>query len=179
MLVLIAGITGTLGQRLANVVISKGLSVRGLGRNPDNLSPEIAGRLESFVKSASYYDVPALEAAVAGVDAVICAYAPHPLLDIDSHLLLLRATERAGIKIFIPSSWSRDWTNISYGDFEHYNNHIAFEHQIATTSTVRPVYIMSGLFSDLLFTKYGPGGFNTSGERPQMQYWGRGDIKSK
>lgn len=179
MLVLIAGITGALGQRLANVAISKGLSVRGLGRNPDTIGPELSGQLESFVKSTSYYDMPALEAAVAGVDAVICAYAPNPLLDLDGHLLLLRAAERAQIKIFIASSWSRDWTNINYGDFEHYNNHIAFQHQIATTSTIRPVYIISGLFSNLLFTQYGPGGFDTTGERPQMQYWGNGDIENK
>jgi hypothetical protein len=179
MLVLIAGITGSLGQRLASIAISRGLSVRGLGRNPENLEAGLSGQLESFVKSDSYYDVPALEKAVNGVDAVICAYAPHPLLDLDGHLLLLRAAERAQIKIFIASSWSRDWTNIKYGDFEHYNNHIAFQHQIATSSTIRPVYIFSGLFSDLLFTQYGPGGFDTSGERPRMRYWGNGDTDNK
>jgi hypothetical protein len=174
MLVLIAGITGSLGQRLARVAISRGLSVRGLGRNPENLAPELSGQLESFVKSNSYYDIPALDKAVTGVDAVINAYAPTPVLDLDGHLLLLRAAERAQIKVFIASSWSRDWTNIKFGDFEHYNNHIAFEHQIATTSSIRPVYILSGLFADLLFTQYGPGGFDTTGERPRMRYWGSG-----
>jgi nucleoside-diphosphate-sugar epimerase len=172
MLVLIAGITGNLGQRLAKVALSRGLSVRGLGRSPDNLSPELSSQIESFIKSSSYYDIPALEKAVTGVDAVINAYAPTPMLDLDGHLLLIRAAERAGIKIFIASSWSRDWTNIKFGDFEHYNNHIAFQHQVATTSSIRPVYILSGIFADLLFTQYGPGGFNTTGERPVMQYWG-------
>jgi putative NADH-flavin reductase len=94
MLVLIAGITGSLGQRLANVAISKGLSVRGLGRNPNNLSPKLSRKLESFIKSDSYYDIQALEKAVTGVDAVINAYAPHPVLDLDGHLLLPRAAER-------------------------------------------------------------------------------------
>lgn len=82
-----------------------------------------------------------------------------------------RAAERATIKIFIASSWSRDWTNIKFGDFEHYNNHIAFEHQAATTSSIRPVYIFSGLFADLLYTPYGPGGFHEG----KMRYWGDGD----
>ncbi|TVY55590.1 putative pinoresinol-lariciresinol reductase 3 [Lachnellula cervina] len=172
MLILIAGITGALGQRLANVAISRGISVRGLGRNPDSLSTELSSQLESFIKSTSYYDVPALEKAVSGVDAVINAYAPTPVLDLDGHLLLLRAAERAGIKIFIASSWSRDWTNLKFGDFEHYNNHIAFEHQIATTSPIRPVYLFTGLFADLLYTPYGPGGFDTGGEKPRMKYWG-------
>jgi nucleoside-diphosphate-sugar epimerase len=174
MLLLIAGITGSLGQRLAKVALSRGLSVRGLGRSPDKLSAELSGRLESFVKNDSYYDIQALDKAVNGVDAIINAYAPIPLLDLDGHLLLLRAAERAQIKVFVASSWSRDWTNIRFGDFEHYNNHIAFEHQIATTSSIRPVYILSGLFADLLYTPYGPGGFNTNGKRPRMHYWGNG-----
>lgn len=173
MLVLVTGITGSLGQRLANVAISKGLSIRGLGHSPDNLDPELSRHLESFVQSTSYYDIPALERAVAGVDAVINAYAPHPVLDLDGHLLLLRAAERAQIKIFIASSWSRDWTNLKFGDFEHYGNRLAFEAQVAKTSPIRPVYVLTGLFSDLLFTQHGPKGFDTSGTRPRMRYWGR------
>jgi nucleoside-diphosphate-sugar epimerase len=176
MLVLIAGITGSLGQRLARAALSKGLSVRGLGRNPDKLAQDISTQLESFVESRSYYDIPALDKAVARVDAVINAYAPTPVLDLDGHLLLIRAAERAQIKVFVASSWSRDWTNIQFGDFEHYNNHLAFAHQIATTSTIKPVYIISGLFADLLFTQYGPGGFDTTGERPKMRFWGNGLV---
>jgi len=111
MLVLIAGITGSLGQMLAKIALSRGLSVRGLGRSPSNLSPELADKLESFVQSKTYYDIPALEQAVAGVDVIINTYSPTPVLDLDGHLLLLRAAERAGVKVFIASSWSRDWTS--------------------------------------------------------------------
>ncbi|PMD45886.1 NAD(P)-binding protein [Hyaloscypha variabilis F] len=176
MLVLIAGITGGLGQRLAKVALSRGLSVRGLGRNPSKLPSSLSNQLESFITSTSYYDIPALSVAMQGVDAVINASAPHPLLDLDGHLLLLRAAERAGIRIFIASSWSRDWTNINFGDFEHYNNHIAFEHQVATSSFIKPVYILTGLFADLLYTVYGPGKFVVKeGEGPRMEYWGDGN----
>ncbi|KAH6684614.1 hypothetical protein B0J14DRAFT_573243 [Halenospora varia] len=171
MLILIAGITGSLGQRLAHVALSKGLSVRGLGRSPSNLPPSLFSQLESFITSTSYYDVPALDQAVAGVDAIINSYAPNPILDLDGHLLLLRAAERAGAKIFVASSWSRDWTNIKFGDFEHYDNHIAFKTQVEGTSEIRPVYIMSGIFADLLYTRYGPGAF----EEGKMKYWGEGD----
>lgn len=171
MLVLIAGITGSLGQMLAKIALSRGLSVRGLGRNPDTLDPSLSSQLESFVKSSSYYDIPALEQAVTGVDAIINAYSPTPILDLDGHLLLIRAAERTGIKVFIASAWSRDWTNIQFGDFEHYNNHKAFQHQIANTSSIKPVYIMNGIFADLLWSPYGPGAFE-EGEKPKMKYWG-------
>ena len=176
MLILIAGITGTLGQRLASVAISRRISIRGLGRNPDALSPELSPHLKAFIKSTSYYDIPALEKAVSGVDAVINAYALVPVLDLDGHLLLLRAAERANIKISIASSWSRDWTNLKFGDFEHYNNHIVFEHQIATTRSIRPVSVLTGLFADLFYTPYGPGGFDTRAEKPRMRYWGADDA---
>ncbi len=178
MLVLITGITGSLGQRLANVALSRGLSVRGLGRNPDKLPTYLASRLESFVESTSYYDIPALEKAVTSVDAVVAAYTPHPVLDLDAQLLLLRAAERAQIKIFVASTWSRDWSNLSYGEFEHYNNHIVFEHQAATTSSTRPINIFSGLFANLLYTQYGPGAFDASGEQPELSYYGDGDTNN-
>ncbi|PVH81917.1 NAD(P)-binding protein [Cadophora sp. DSE1049] len=179
MLILIAGISGSLGQRLATIALSRGISVRGLGRTPSALSPSLSTQLESFIKSTSYYDVPALDLAVSGVDAVINAYAPHPLLDLDGSLLLLRAAERANIKIFIASSWSRDWTNIKFGDFEHYDNHMAFQQQAAKTSSIKPVYIFSGLFADLLYSPYGPGGWDGSGDNPKMKYWGEGDRVGK
>lgn len=179
MLVLIAGISGSLGQRLATIALSKGLQVRGLGRTPDNLSPKLASQLESFVRSTSYYDITALDKAVSGVDAIINAYAPNPLLDLDGSLLLLRATERANVKIFIASSWSRDWTNIKFGDFEHYDNHMAFQQQAEKTSSIKPVYIFSGLFADLLYTVYGPGGWDLSGRNPRMRYWGEGNAVGK
>ena len=179
MLLLIAGITGSLGQRLATIALSRGISVRGLGRTPSSLPPSLASHLESFITSTSYYDIPALDLAVSGVDAIINAYAPHPLLDLDGSLLLLRAAERADIKIFFASSWSRDWTNIKFGDFEHYDNHMAFQQQAAKTSSIKPVYIFSGLFADLLYSPYGPGGWDVNGENPKMRYWGKGDSVGK
>ncbi|KAK1496590.1 hypothetical protein CTAM01_08228 [Colletotrichum tamarilloi] len=177
MLVLIAGISGSLGSRLAMVAKERGVSVRGLGRDPSKLSPELAQSLESFVTSRNYYDIPALDKAVAGVDAIICAYNPTPLLDLDGCLLLLRAAERANVKVFMASLWNNDWTKIKFGDFEHYDAHIAFEQQAAMTSSIKPVYLLTGTFADLLFTPYGPGGFDTSGDVPQMRYWGEGNKK--
>ncbi|KFA61012.1 hypothetical protein S40285_02746 [Stachybotrys chlorohalonatus IBT 40285] len=116
-----------------------------------------------------------LDKAVEGIDAVICAYSPNPILDLDGHLLLLRAAERAGVKIFVASSWNCDWTKIKYGDFEPYDNHIAFEQQAAMTSSIRPVYLFTGVFHSLLFTPFGPGGFDTADGVPRMHYWGDGD----
>lgn len=99
MLILIAGITGNLGKHLARAALEKGHQVRGLGRSPDRLDAKTKDQLESFVVSSSYYDIPALDRAMIGVDAVICAYSGRPELVLDGNLLLLRAAERAGIKV--------------------------------------------------------------------------------
>jgi hypothetical protein len=44
------------------------------------------------------------------------------------------------------------------------------------TSPIHPVYLITGIFADLLYSPYGPGGFDTSDERPKMRYWGNGDT---
>lgn len=177
MLVLIAGITGSLGQRLAQEALSRGQSVRGLGRDSNKLPPQILERLESYVQSSSYYDISALETAVDGVDAIICAYAPQPELDMEGQLLLLRAAERANIKTFIAQSWNNDWTEIKYGDLEPYDIHIAFYRHVEMTSSIKPVYLFTGAFADLLYTPFGPGGFDTSGPTPKLCYWADGNTK--
>jgi putative NADH-flavin reductase len=84
MLVFIAGINGSLGQGLANVAISRGLSVRGLGRNFDKLWLELSAQLESFTRSEPGYDLSVFEKAVTSVDAVIIAYTSHPVMDLDA-----------------------------------------------------------------------------------------------
>lgn len=176
MLVLIAGITGNLGQLLAANALSRGLSVRGLGREPSKLQPEIANKLESFVKSIDYFDVEALDKAVKGVDGIICCYHPTPILDLDASLLLLRAAERAGVKVFIATSWNNDWTKIKLGDFPFYDSHIAFENQAAMTSSIRPVYIFTGMFSDILLSPLGPGSFSLEEGKGRFKYWGDGNL---
>lgn len=172
MLVLIAGITGKFGQRLAVAALERGLQVRGLGRTPENLGPELSGKFESFVTSSSYYDIAALEKAVTSVDAVICAYAPTPILDLEGQLLLLRAAERAGITLFVASSWNYNWSILDYGDHELYDTHIAFQQHVARTSPIRPVYFFTGMFADLLYTPYGPGMFTLTDDGAELQYWG-------
>jgi hypothetical protein len=45
------------------------------------------------------HDIAAMDKAVAGVDAVICALAGLPEMFLETQLLLLRAAEGAGVKV--------------------------------------------------------------------------------
>lgn len=86
------------GRPCAEAALARGHSVRGLGRSPEKLGQDLYRCLERFEKSNGIYDLDALDRAVAGVDAVICAYGCEPELVVDGQLLLLRAAERAGVK---------------------------------------------------------------------------------
>lgn len=101
MLILIAGITGMVGQPCAKAAIARGHQVRGIGRSPEKLPADIRQDLESFVVSSGIYDISALDRAVANVDAVICAYGFLPEVLVEGQLMLLRAAERAGVKVSI------------------------------------------------------------------------------
>jgi nucleoside-diphosphate-sugar epimerase len=99
MFILISGITGMCGKGCALAALDAGHRVRGLGRNPQNLDAEISNKLEGFVKLESIYDLAALDKAVQGVDAIISAVVPTPEAILEGQLLLLRAAERAGVKV--------------------------------------------------------------------------------
>ncbi|RSM18197.1 hypothetical protein CDV31_002922 [Fusarium ambrosium] len=171
MLVLIVGVTGDLGQRLANAAIARGLQVRGLGRTPSKLPSSLLQKLESFVQSENHYDIRAIEEGLTGVDAVICAYSTDPTLYLDGSLLLLRAAERKGVNIFVAPTWNNDWTNISYGDFKMYNSLIAFADQATMTSTIRPVFFINGTFAEYtLVPEMGP--LQNNGTSLEYHYWG-------
>ncbi|KAF9352887.1 hypothetical protein BGX26_009325 [Mortierella sp. AD094] len=157
MLILIAGITGNLGQQLAKTALERGHSVRGLGRPPEKLNTELTSRLEKFITASAYYDVPALDRAMLGIDAVICAYAGRPELLLEGQLLLLRATERAGIKTFLAASWNADWRYLQFGAHENLNPFLSFRQQVSTTSTIKPIWILTGVLAEVFFSVPGHG----------------------
>jgi nucleoside-diphosphate-sugar epimerase len=181
MLVLVAGVTGNLGQKLIDSLHSRGHRVRGLGRNPSKIDSSRQEKLESFVQNENYYDVPALDRACKGVDAVICAYTGIPELTLDGQLLLLRAVERAGIKKYVASSWCYNWKNMQLGVHESYDPSICFRNQVELTSALKPIYFFTGVLAEVLFSLPGHGDFSPANngvwdpERKTMDVWGTGE----
>lgn len=160
MLVLIAGVTGNLGQKLVKSLLSRGHQVRGLGRSPSKLDNDFQASLESFVQSQNHYDIPALEKACTGVDAVICAYMGSPELQLEGQLLLLRAAERADVKRFVAAAWNYDWRKMSLGQHESYDMYLSFRRMVEFTSEIRPIYIFTGVLAEVLFSVPGHGDFS-------------------
>lgn len=99
MLILIAGITGNIGSKLIAPLRARGQRVRGMGRNKSKLSDEQVNSLESFHTVNSWYDAENMKQALKGADAVICAYAPQPVLALEAQLFLVRMMEEEGITV--------------------------------------------------------------------------------
>ncbi|KAH7136916.1 hypothetical protein B0J13DRAFT_449619 [Dactylonectria estremocensis] len=178
MLILIAGVSGHLGKHLAKVGLDQGHQIRGFGRSPNKLPPGLLDRLESFVQCDSYHDKAALDKAVAGVEAVICCYTSHADAVLDAQLSLLRAVERAGVKIYHAHSWNADWTKIAHGEFEHYDAYIAFRRHVELTSPIRPVYVFTGLVGEFALNEsVGIAHFKGDADDKVLVHWGDGDAK--
>lgn len=169
MLILIAGATGILGQKLVAAALSRGHQVRALARNPDKISTDLRSRLESFIVSANYYDVPALERACAGVDAIVCAYNGLPELSVEGQLLLLRAAERAGVKKYVASSWNYDWRTLRLGQQESYDPFICFRRHAELSSSIKPVYMFTGVLGEVLFSTFFTTAYNGIWDRENKQ----------
>ncbi|KAI1497601.1 hypothetical protein F5X99DRAFT_396342 [Biscogniauxia marginata] len=144
MLVLIAGITGMCGQAVAKAALSQGHKVRGSGRSPDKLDSKTASQLEGFVQTKDMLDTAALDKAVSGVDAVVCALNNAPEVIVAGQLALLWAAERAGVKIFHAASWNYDWTKLQPGDHENYDAYLAFKRTAELTSAIKLIYGFTG-----------------------------------
>ncbi|KIW20064.1 hypothetical protein PV08_00639 [Exophiala spinifera] len=153
MLILIAGVSGLLGKILARTGLEKGHRIRGFGRSPSKIPAELLDKFESFVECEYYEDRLALDKAVSGVDAVICSYTAHAEAILDSQLALLRAVERAGVKVYHAHSWNPDWSRTSLGDWEHYDAYISFRRHVELTSTLKPVYTFTGIIGEYAVSK--------------------------
>ncbi|KAK1148640.1 hypothetical protein N8T08_008525 [Aspergillus melleus] len=151
------------------------------GRHPSKLPPRLTQALESFIPCTSHSDLPALRTAVTGVDAIACAYTTDPVLYLEGGLWLLRAAEAANVKIFIAASWTQDWTNIQYGDFELYDSILAFVDHVAAASVIRPVYLVNGTFAEWLMrptpSSLGSEGNGEPSGSVRCEFLGTGDTK--
>ena len=183
MLILVAGVSGHLGKHLAQIGLEKGHQIRGFGRSPSKLPPQLLEQLESCVECDSYDDKPAVDTAASGTDAVICAYTSHADAILDAQLALLRAVERAGIKVYHAHSWNCDWTKIGFGDWEHYDAYLSFRRHVELTSAIKPVYVFTGIVGEFAVSPVvGIAHLqeNADGKEQKtktMAYWGDGDAK--
>lgn len=165
--VLLAGVGGDLGGRIARALVARGADVRALvrvGVKPGNFPPGVTP------VTVDYGDPRSLANACHGAACVVSALNGLEPVILETQGRLLDATVAAGVPRFIPSDFSLDFTRTRPGDNRNLDLRRHFMDRVDRTP-IRATSILNGAFADLL-----------TGEAPivlqrprRILYWGDAD----
>jgi uncharacterized protein YbjT (DUF2867 family) len=165
--VLLAGVGGDLGGRIARALVARGADVRALvrvGVKPGNFPPGVTP------VTVDYGDPRSLANACHGAACVVSALNGLEPVILEAQGRLLDATVAAGVPRFIPSDFSLDFTRTRPGDNRNLDLRRHFMDRVDRTP-IRATSILNGAFADLL-----------TGEAPivlqrprRILYWGDAD----
>lgn len=171
--ILVAGATGNLGERIVRALLKKGAEVSTLVR-PNSNAEKINSlqKLGAKIYSVSMTNAQEIAAACKGVDCVVSALSGLGDIIIDMQKILLDAALAAGVPRFIPSDFSLDFTNLPAGQ----NRNLDFRRTFHTYLDIKPIAatsIFNGPFADLLKDEMPMILFN----QKKILYWGNADYR--
>jgi len=149
-LILVAGATGNLGQKICRELIKRNIPVRALVRNGS--SREKIDALEEMGVDVFTVDLSSdqeLTGACAGVTCVVSAVAGLHDVIVEAQTKLLDAAIAAGVPHFIPSDFSSDFTMMPAGENRNFDLRKEF-HERLDQSPIRSSSIFNGAFADIL-----------------------------
>ncbi len=163
-----------LGQKIAEALLDRSdLSVRALVRNSAARRTDLAPLLARGVElvEGDLLTPASLDAAVAGVSAVISAVGNQDELIYTGQLNLLHAAERHGVSRFIPSDFSVDYRQLALGDNFNLDMRKRFLPHLEASS-VPYTLILNGAFLEIYNAPF-LGLVNDSAR--QVNIWGDGE----
>ena len=114
-IILVAGGTGNLGERIINALLDRGAEVHAVVRSgSDYKKTDKLERLGVKVFKVNMSSVEEVSKACTGVSCVVSALAGLRDVIIDIQKTLLDAAVAAGVPRFIPSDYSLDFTKFSH-----------------------------------------------------------------
>lgn len=149
-IILIAGGTGNLGQRIINALLKKGAEVRVVARPSSDIDK--IKNLEDFgvkVFKVNMSDTEEVSNACIGASCVVSALAGLREVIIDTQKILLDAAIAAGVPRFIPSDYSLDFTKFSAGENRNFDLRREF-HEYLDTRSIAATTIFNDTFTDML-----------------------------
>lgn len=176
--VLVAGATGTLGNRIATHLLDQDdVDVRLLLRETVPTNPakaEAIGALTARGATVAVGDVtdPAsLNAATTGVDVVVSALQGGPDIIVAGQIALARAAAENGVRRFVPSDFAIDLFAAPHGAPQFAMRRRA-DREIETLP-FQVVHVLNGAFMDLMLDPATPGLVNLNDNTVML--WGTGD----
>lgn len=149
-IIVIAGATGDLGERIVKALLKKKVEVRALVRRSSDV--EKVKKLEQMgakVFTIDMSDVKEIAKACEGAFCVVSALAGLRDVIINAQKKLLDGAVMAGVPHFIPSDFSIDFTNLEVGQNRNLDLRREF-HQYLDESPIASTTIFNGPFMDLL-----------------------------
>ena len=172
-IIVVAGGTGNLGERIIRALLNNGAEVRVIVRSGSN--PEKIASLEeqgAKIYSINMSNVEEIAAVCKGASCVVSALAGLRNVIIDTQKVLLDAAIVAGVPRFIPSDFSLDFTTFSAGENRNLDWRREF-HAYLDQAAISATSIFNGAFTELL-----------TGQMPlilfkkkMVLYWGNADHR--
>ena len=172
-LILVAGATGNLGERIVKALLKRGAEVRVLVRSKSDIDKiNMLEKLGAKVFRVKIWNVEEVSTACQEVSCVVSALAG--LLDvvIDAQKVLLDSAIAVDVHRFIPSDYSLDFTRFSDGENRNLDLRREF-HKYLDKTSISATTIFNGAFADLL-----------TGQMPLILfkqklvlYWGNSDHR--
>ncbi len=149
-IIVVAGGTGNLGERIVTSLVQNGAEVRALVRMECTLSK--VKNLENL--GATVYPVNMMQTnevakVCVGASCVVSALAGLRDVIIDVQKVLLDAAVKAGVPRFIPSDYSLDFTKFSHGENRNLDLRREF-HAYLDQQPIAATTVFNGAFADML-----------------------------
>ena len=149
-IIVVAGGTGNLGERITKALLEKGAEVRAVVRLSSN--PEKLNKLENLgvkVFKVDFLNTEAVSKACVGASCVVSALAGLRDVIFNTQKVLLDAAVLSGVPRFIPSDFSLDFTNLRPGGNRNLDERREF-HTYLLKCPIAATTIFNGPFMDLL-----------------------------
>ena len=172
-IILVAGATGNLGERIINALLARGAEVRAVVRSGCDV--EKINKLETLgvkIFTVNMSNVEEISNACIGVFCVVSALQGLHEVIVDTQRVLLNAAISAGVPRFIPSDYSIDFTKFPPGENRNLDLRRDF-HKYLDKTSISATTIFNGAFAELL-----------TGQMPliffklkRILYWGNADQR--
>ncbi len=172
-IIVVAGATGNLGEKIVKALLERGAEVRVIVRPSSNIEKINAlEKLGAAVFQVNMSSVEEVTTACKDASCVVSALAGLRDVIIDTQKVLLDAAVAAGVPRFIPSDYSLDFTRFSEGENRNLDWRRTF-HAYLDQSPIAATSIFNGAFADML-----------TGQMPlilfkqkRVLYWGNADHR--
>jgi uncharacterized protein YbjT (DUF2867 family) len=166
--IVVAGANGNLGKRICTSLNEKGAKVKALVRKESD--SKTISALETIgieVYPIDYSDIQSLAGVCIDAHCVVSALSGLHNVIYKTQSQLLDAAVSAGVKRFIPSDYSLDFTNFSHGENRNLDLRREF-HKYLDAQAIAPTSIFNGAFMDMLTDQFPMIAF----KKKRITYWG-------